>query len=101
VSTERFPDELAESATSLRLSAIDGDRDAVLAALLRSLEEWLGAPPAVVLREWRERDALKGQPLRWSGGEGVASGIDESGALVVETSAGVVTLDAGEVHLLR
>ena len=39
--------------------------------------------------------------MRWTGGEGVADGIDDSGALVVETSTGVVTLDAGEVHLLR
>jgi biotin-(acetyl-CoA carboxylase) ligase len=44
---------------------------------------------------------LKGEPVRWAGGEGVADGIDDSGALRVETSAGPVTLDAGEVHLLR
>ena len=69
--------------------------------MLRSLDEWLGAPPARVLDAWRERDALKGQRVRWTGGEGVADGIDDSGALVVETSTGVVTLDAGEVHLLR
>ena len=39
--------------------------------------------------------------MRWADGEGIADGIDDSGALVVETSAGAVTLDAGEVHLLR
>jgi BirA family biotin operon repressor/biotin-[acetyl-CoA-carboxylase] ligase len=101
VSTERFPDELAEFATSLRLSGVDESADAVLAGLLRSLGDWLGAPRADVLDAWRSRDALKGQSVRWTGGEGVADGIDDSGALVVQTSAGVVTLDAGEVHLLR
>ncbi len=101
VSTEAFPAELAESATSLRLSGIEEDTESVLASILRQLDEWLGAPPARVLDAWRSRDALKGQRVRWTGGEGVADGIDDSGALVVETSTGVVTLDAGEVHLLR
>ena len=55
----------------------------------------------VVLEAWRSRDALKGQRVRWTGGEGVADGIDDSGALRVQTSAGLVTLDAGEVHLFR
>jgi BirA family biotin operon repressor/biotin-[acetyl-CoA-carboxylase] ligase len=101
VTTPDFPPELAETATSLRLAGIQDDPESVLASVLRSLDEWLGAPPARVLDAWRERDALKGQRVRWSGGEGVADGIDDSGALVVETPDGPVTLDAGEVHLLR
>jgi BirA family biotin operon repressor/biotin-[acetyl-CoA-carboxylase] ligase len=101
VSTERFPAELAETATSLRLAGIDVDTEAVLAGVLRSLDAWLGAPPARVLEAWRERDALKGERVRWTGGEGVADGIDDSGALRVETPTGLVSLDAGEVHLLR
>jgi len=101
VTTGEFPEELAGMATSLRLSGIETDTEAVLARLLASLDEWLSAPPRRVLDAWRERDALKGQRVRWSGGEGVASGIDDSGALVVKTSAGLATLDAGEVHLLR
>jgi hypothetical protein len=36
-----------------------------------------------------------------SDGEGIADGIDESGALRVQSDDGHVTLDAGEVHLLR
>jgi BirA family transcriptional regulator, biotin operon repressor / biotin---[acetyl-CoA-carboxylase] ligase len=101
VTTETFPDELVETATSLSLAGLDDDTETVLARLLLSLDEWLGAPPARVLEAWRSRDALKGGRVRWSGGEGVADGIDESGALVVETATGVVALDAGEVHLLR
>ena len=101
VSTERFPAELAETATSLRLAGIEADTEAVLAATLRSLDAWLGAPPARVLEAWRSLDALKGERVRWADGEGIANGIDDSGALQVETPAGPVTLDAGEVHLLR
>jgi len=101
VSTEGFPAELAEVATSLRLVGIDVDAESVLAAVLRSLDEWLGAPPARILEAWRSLDALKGERVRWTDGEGVADGIDDSGALRVETPAGLVALDAGEVHLLR
>jgi BirA family biotin operon repressor/biotin-[acetyl-CoA-carboxylase] ligase len=101
VTTERFPAELATTATSLRLAGVEANPEAVLASLLRSLSRWLGAPPARVLEAWRSLDALKGERVRWTGGEGVADGIDDSGALRVETDSGLVTLDAGEVHLLR
>ena len=101
VTTREFPPDLAESATSLHLAGIDDETEAVLAALLRSLDEWLSGPPASVPEAWRSRDALKGQQVRWTGGEGVADGIDDSGALRVQTPAGLITLDAGEVHLFR
>ncbi len=48
---------------------------------------------------WRERDALKGRTITWDGGTGTAAGIDDSGALLVETDEGHVALHAGEVHL--
>ena len=101
VTTREFPSELAGIATSLALSGTDEDTESVLAAVVRSLDGWLSAPPTRVLDTWRSLDALKGGRVRWSGGEGVASGIDDSGALLVETSSEAVTLDAGEVHLLR
>jgi BirA family transcriptional regulator, biotin operon repressor / biotin---[acetyl-CoA-carboxylase] ligase len=101
VGTDSFPDELAEAATSLRLAGVETTPARVLADVLASLSRWLGAPPARVLDAWRSLDALKGERVRWADGEGVADGIDDSGALRVRTEAGLVTLDAGEVHLLR
>jgi BirA family biotin operon repressor/biotin-[acetyl-CoA-carboxylase] ligase len=101
VTTERFPAELAESATSLRLAGIEQETETVLAGVVRSLDAWLGAPPTRVFEAWRSLDALKGERVRWVDGEGVADGIDDSGALRVETLSGLVSLDAGEVHLLR
>lgn len=101
VTTESFPPELADQATSLRLAGVSVTVEDVLASLLRSLDDWLGAPPERVFEAWRRRDALKGERVRWSDGEGVADGIDDSGALLVQTRDGPVTLDAGEVHLLR
>jgi BirA family transcriptional regulator, biotin operon repressor / biotin---[acetyl-CoA-carboxylase] ligase len=101
VTTDAFREELAETATSLRLAGMETTPEQVLAGLLAALSEWLGAPRDSVLPAWRSKDALKGEPVRWSDGDGVADGIDDSGALVVETRNGRVTLDAGEVHLLR
>jgi BirA family transcriptional regulator, biotin operon repressor / biotin---[acetyl-CoA-carboxylase] ligase len=101
LTTDEFPPELTDTATSLRLAGIDTTRDRLLEELLRSLSEWLRAPHESVLTAWRARDALQGERVRWSGGEGTAKGIDDSGGLFVETRDGSVTLDAGEVHLLR
>jgi BirA family biotin operon repressor/biotin-[acetyl-CoA-carboxylase] ligase len=99
VTNESFPPELAEIATSLRLAGVELDAEAVLAALLGALDVWLEAPAEDVLGAWSEHDALRGERVRWADGEGIAAGIDASGALMVETDDGRVTLDAGEVHL--
>jgi len=101
VTTEAFPPELAVTATSLRLAGADTTTEAVLGDLVTSLARWLDAPRDAVLAAWRSRDALKGERIWWSGGEGIADGIDDSGALLVQAGTGPVTLDAGEVHLLR
>jgi BirA family transcriptional regulator, biotin operon repressor / biotin---[acetyl-CoA-carboxylase] ligase len=101
VRTAEFPSELRSTATSLRLAGIETDVEAILGALLPSLDRWLGASRAAVLEAWRGRDALRGERVRWEGGAGTAAGIDESGALVVVTEEGRITLESGEIHLLR
>jgi BirA family biotin operon repressor/biotin-[acetyl-CoA-carboxylase] ligase len=94
-----FPSELRQTATSLLIA--DGARplEDVLKLLIDALARWLEAPPAEVLTAWRERDALRGERVSWEGGAGVAAGIDDSGALLVDTGEGRVALDSGEVHL--
>jgi BirA family biotin operon repressor/biotin-[acetyl-CoA-carboxylase] ligase len=101
VRTAEFPAELAETATSLRREGVDLQTEAVLESVLSSLSEWLPRPSASVLAGWRERDALFGRPVSWADGSGVGSGVDETGALLVDTAAGRVALQAGEVHLER
>lgn len=99
---EDFPSELRATATSLSIAG--GERtevEAVLGVLLERLGAWLGEEPSGVLAAWRERDALIGSPIRWDAGEGVAAGVDDDGALLVDTGAGRVALQAGEVHLER
>lgn len=95
---EDFPADLRETAGTLGM-----EPDAIeptLERLLERLGDWLVTDAAGVVVAVRKRDALLGQPVRWSGGRGVGAGIDGSGRLVVDTGSGTVALDAGEVHLV-
>jgi BirA family transcriptional regulator, biotin operon repressor / biotin---[acetyl-CoA-carboxylase] ligase len=95
-----FPEELRQTATSLRIAGGGAPRVTdVRRAVLAALERRIGDPPEEVISAWRARDALRGEAVRWSGGEGVAAGVDDKGGLLVDTLEGRVTLDAGEVHL--
>ena len=100
VERDDLPPELRDAATSLLIEGAAPSIEDILGALVERLDHWLSAPPASVLEAWRSRDALMGERVRWTDGEGLANGIDDSGALLVETGEGCVTLDAGEVHLL-
>jgi BirA family biotin operon repressor/biotin-[acetyl-CoA-carboxylase] ligase len=101
VTTEEFPPELRDSATSLRLEGVETDAESVLEGLLAALDRRLDDEAGEVLGAWRKLDALNGRQVRWRDGEGTAAGIDDSGALLVDTEDGRVALEAGEVHLLR
>jgi BirA family biotin operon repressor/biotin-[acetyl-CoA-carboxylase] ligase len=102
VATREFPEDLREIATSLALAGADVSPGEALAVLIERLDAALAADAAGVLAGWSERDALRGERIRWDGGSGIAAGVDESGALVVDLDGGgSTTLDAGEVHLQR
>jgi BirA family transcriptional regulator, biotin operon repressor / biotin---[acetyl-CoA-carboxylase] ligase len=97
---EDLPEELRDSATGMGLEP--GDVERVLDALLVALDRRLTQPAEATLAAWRRRDALLGEEVAWSGGEGRAEGVDESGRLLVRTAGGEsIALDAGEVHLRR
>lgn len=101
-SLEELPEELREIATSIEIAAGRSPSvEGALETLLGTLEARIGDGRREILAAWTERDALRGRRIRWQGGEGVARGVDDTGALLVETSGGRETLDAGEVHLLR
>ena len=104
---EDFPDELRETATSLRIATGGAvEREPVLDALLDRLAAWmdeLGKSDRVTTA-FRERDALYGKTIAWTRDSqrmtGEARGIDDDGDLVVFTGESEpVRLDAGEVHL--
>lgn len=93
-----LPPELRDRAGTLGLNP--ADLNPVLALLGAALEYWLSAPAAEARAALGDRDALAGQPVSWTGGTGIAAGIDDHGRLVVTLAGGgEVRLDAGEVHL--
>jgi BirA family biotin operon repressor/biotin-[acetyl-CoA-carboxylase] ligase len=98
VRPEDLPPELRATATGLGREP--AGVEPVLAEVLRALERRLDEEGEAILDAWRERDTLAGREIRWSGGTGVAAGVDGSGRLVVELPGGGKTsLGAGEVHL--
>jgi BirA family biotin operon repressor/biotin-[acetyl-CoA-carboxylase] ligase len=84
------------------------ERNLLLAALLRELDGVLhtfAAHGFAALREeWESYHAMQNQPVQLSlpdGGlvNGTALGVDESGALVVETAGGAKRFNVGEISL--
>jgi BirA family transcriptional regulator, biotin operon repressor / biotin---[acetyl-CoA-carboxylase] ligase len=110
VELDQLPRELrpapggpAEADSPLPAATLGLPREALeptLRRLLGALEERLAEPEEATLEAWRERDALLGSEISWSGGQGRAHGIDGTGRLVVTLAeGGQTTLGAGEVHL--
>ncbi len=98
VRLDELPVELRAIAATLGLEpeAVHVVREAILEQLVAALS----STTADLLEAWRERDALLGQNITWTGGAGVAAGVDGCGRLVVTLPEGGQTvLDAGEVHL--
>jgi BirA family transcriptional regulator, biotin operon repressor / biotin---[acetyl-CoA-carboxylase] ligase len=95
-----LPEEVRDRAGSLGRAR--SEVEPFLSSLLAALERRLAAPLGETLAAWRARDALLGQTIAWSGGTGVASGVDDAGELLVRLGSGeTITLNAGEVHLGR
>jgi BirA family transcriptional regulator, biotin operon repressor / biotin---[acetyl-CoA-carboxylase] ligase len=98
VALDDLPEELRSTAGTLGLEP--SDLPDALEKLLRALEHRLSEPVGDFHAAFWERDALRGVPVRWSGGTGVGAGITDAGALRVRVADGAeLTLDAGEVHL--
>ena len=107
-SVSEMPPALAVSATSLReLTGADVDRVALLARLLAALEEEIegvegGASP---LPRYRAACSTLGSDVLVDLGhrvvEGRAADLDETGALVVATATGAVTIASGDVVRTR
>jgi BirA family transcriptional regulator, biotin operon repressor / biotin---[acetyl-CoA-carboxylase] ligase len=101
IEPDEFPDDLRWPATSIGHGVTP---EQVGAAVSRALGDWVDAGPGRVLSAYRERDALYGRELTWSGGEsdgtGRGAGVDERGNLVVvREDGGRVALGSGEVQL--
>jgi BirA family biotin operon repressor/biotin-[acetyl-CoA-carboxylase] ligase len=105
-----FPEEVREEATTL--AAARGSpvpRALFTAALLGRLEAWLDRHAAEgfapVRERWRALSGTLGREVRVATGDGdvvgVATDIDDTGALLVRGAGGFARVVAGDVHLLR
>jgi BirA family biotin operon repressor/biotin-[acetyl-CoA-carboxylase] ligase len=104
-----FPAELAGTATSLKQLGVTLDREITAAAILNSLEPWMDALKAgniALIRErWLKLNCTIGQKVAVRDVsptvEGTATGLDEDGALIVETDRGPVRVTTGGLMIAR
>ena len=104
---QALPAELDEQVADLAGAGHGLTREALLAACLAALAEvfdaYAAAGFAALRAEWEDAHAWQGLALRVSGEEGGqvgrCSGVDDAGALLLETPAGVVSVLAGDVSL--
>ena len=107
-----WPDDLAQTATSLReLSGQEQDLNKTAALLIEAIYTGYQAFLAGNIREtfedmWPEFDILRGQLIEAETRDGTiqgeAQGLDNRGSLILKTSQGTVTtLNSGEVHIKR
>ena len=96
-------DTKLEAASLLSLDGVVRDREAVLASLLDHLDrlyaEWRAGGLATLHPELAARDFLLGRRIGAGEAVGVAAGIDELGRLRLETPAGLVLVESGEIVL--
>jgi BirA family biotin operon repressor/biotin-[acetyl-CoA-carboxylase] ligase len=102
VGQRAFPAAVEGQATSVRLEGgRDLSRDALLAAVLDRFDHWRrclqteGFPP--VRGRWTDLSATLGREVRVGSVAGVATGLDDDGALLVERAGTVTRVVAGEI----
>jgi BirA family biotin operon repressor/biotin-[acetyl-CoA-carboxylase] ligase len=103
-----FPDEVAQTATSLRIvSGWSPPRVEVAGAVAAAVARALRNPPSqltgAMLDALRRRDALEGRPVRVTGAQetaGTALGVSPAGALLLRDADGVLrTVTSGTVRV--
>jgi BirA family transcriptional regulator, biotin operon repressor / biotin---[acetyl-CoA-carboxylase] ligase len=103
-----FPDEVRETATSLRIVAGWGPpRAEVAGAVAGAVARALARPPAqltgALLEALRRRDALEGRPVRVTGATetaGTVLGVSPAGALLLRTQEGrLQSVTSGTVRI--
>ena len=98
-----YPPGVAARATSLEDELARGvDRGLVLSQILIALWDrlaMLDQRPGDILQAWRAASPNAiGTRVEWEGKHGTTAGIDDRGALLVRTPAGVERIIAGELH---
>ena len=101
ITTDDFPDEIQDVATSLKQSV---DKNILLECIVKHLVELInGLPQRTFLPEYKEKSIVIGKEVYFIkdgiSKEGMAVDINQDGALIVETAKGFETLSTGEITL--
>ena len=86
--------------------AIGGvDEEALLTDFLKRFRRMIEGPPEEILRRWREMSAtlarrVQATTVDGESARGVATDLDETGALLIDTADGRVRVAFGEIHHL-
>jgi BirA family biotin operon repressor/biotin-[acetyl-CoA-carboxylase] ligase len=101
-----FPEELRESATSLRLAGAPSlSREALLSKLLLSLEEnyrsWKAEGFKSVQKRWNDKALYMNQEVSTGSIQGRLLGLAEDGGLLLERNEGIQKIVSGEIERLR
>jgi len=103
VQAAAYPPEIAARATSLEGELGKAvDRAMVLTEILTALGDRLATlerRPGDILQAWRAASPnAVGTRVEWDGKHGTTAGVDDRGALLVKTTAGVERIIAGELR---
>jgi BirA family biotin operon repressor/biotin-[acetyl-CoA-carboxylase] ligase len=95
-----YPPDVAARATSVEGELGRSiDRGLLLSEILMALWDRLAQRPGDILQAWRAASPnATGTPVEWDGKHGTTAGIDDHGALLVKTNAGVERIIAGELR---
>ena len=101
ITTQSFPEEIEGIADSLKISV---DRNELAACIVKELQALISElSERTFIEEYRRRSCVLGREVLFSkNGEeyfGKAIDIDRDGGLAVETEAGKITLNTGEITL--
>jgi BirA family biotin operon repressor/biotin-[acetyl-CoA-carboxylase] ligase len=95
-----YPPDVAARAVSLEGELGRSiDRGLLLSEILIALWDRLAQRPGDILQAWRAASPnATGTRVDWDGKHGTTAGIDDSGALLVKTNAGIERIIAGELR---
>lgn len=101
ITTEQFPEDIVSIADSLKRKL---DRNRLAAEIVKELQTLIKElPDRTFIEEYRERSCVLGREVTFIkdgiSKVGKAIDIDRDGGLVVETKAGKITLNTGEITL--
>ena len=101
ITTDEFPDEIKDTATSLKQSV---DKNVLLECIVKHLVELIdGLPQRTFLAEYKEKSMVIGKEVYFIKNgvkkEGMAVDINQDGGLIVQTPDGCETLNTGEITL--